>query len=231
MKDVRTERRTDLFGFYDYLSQKIKKIFLSWEFFFFNFTAEQIFRNVWWRVNGWHKAVLSPRGLRWGDEQKQLQMLMPIRNEANVWGTKGRKTQTLCCVPGPATAPIRAVFRTRAAKCECGSAESVYLGQLMCTVCIQAFSQRKDTWSLLACLEGCGTCHKSCFLCLRRINSGSRSAAVFPPQPALAYAQNHHPCLALRTGLWPPAGLLSDFATNYSTSASLKGWRLTMSDS
>ena len=175
--------------------------------------------------------MLSPRGLKWGDEQKQLQMLMPIRNEANVWGTKGRKTQTLCCVPGPATAPILAVFRTPAAKCECGSAESVYLGQLMCTVCIQAFSQRKDTWSLLACLEGCGTCHKSCFFCLRRINSGSRSAAVFPPQPALAYAQNHHPCLALRTGLWPPAGLLSDFATSYSTSASLKGWRLTMSDS
>lgn len=165
--------------------------------FFKNCTAEQIFRNVWWRVNGWQKAVLSPRGLRWGDEQKQLQMLVPIRNEANVWGTKGRKTQTLCCVPRPATRPILVVFRTPAAKCKRGSAELFYLGQLIYTVCIQAFNQRENTWSLLACFEGCGTRHKSCSFHCRRINSGSRSPAFFPPQLARAYSQNHHPCLAL----------------------------------
>lgn len=166
-------------------------------FFFLNFTAEQIFRYVWWRMNGWHKVVLSPRGLRWGDEQKQLQTLMPIRNEANVWGTQGRKTQTSCCVPRPATGPILVVFRTPAVKCKYGSAELFYLGQVVYTVCIQAFSQKKNTWSLLACFEGCGTCHKSCSFHLRRINRGSRSPAFFPPLLALAYAQNHHPCLAL----------------------------------
>ena len=103
----------------------------------------------------------------------------------------------VCCVPRPATRPILVVFRTPAVKCKYGSAELFYLGQVIYTVCIQAFNQKKNTWSLLACFEGCGTCHKSCSFHLRRINRGSRSPAFSPPLLALAYAQNHHPSLAL----------------------------------
>lgn len=158
--------------------------------------------NVW--CEEWMDDMkrLSPRGLRWGDKQKQLQMLMPIRNEANVWGTKRRESTNIvpvCCVPRPATRPILVVcLGHQQWKCKYGSAELFYLGQVICTQCVSRLSIRKRTWSLLACFEGCGTCHKSCSFHFRRINRGSSGALPFPHHSqALAYAQNHHPSLAL----------------------------------
>ena len=50
-------RRAHLLGFYDYLSQKIKKIFLSWEIFFFKFYCradfhECLVKNEWMTWSG-----------------------------------------------------------------------------------------------------------------------------------------------------------------------------------
>lgn len=73
--------------------------------------------------------------------------------KADVWGTKERKTQTLLCVPRLATRPILLVFRTPAVQCKHGSAELVYLGQVIYT----RLSTRKRThgarWLVLKVVE------------------------------------------------------------------------------
>lgn len=159
---------------------------------------------------------------RWPDKQEQLQTLMPIRWRANVWGTKERKTQTLLCVPRLATRPILLAFRTPALKCKYGSAELVYLGQVIYTM----LSIRERT-------------HGACWLVLKALGLAinlvlTTSGATGQWKPCLilttrtpAYAQSRHPLL--RSHHWTaaasrPSSRLRVWLQPFRQPAGLKVW-------
>lgn len=75
------------------------------------------------------------------------------QKESGCLGHKERKTQTFLGVPRLATGPNPLVFRTPAVQCKYGSAELVYLGQVIYTM----LSIRKRThgarWRVLKAME------------------------------------------------------------------------------